>query len=316
LTIYIIGIMIIASIALIVYSLWPKAGEDDIAAIKRRISGRSGAPDDASLIRKQARETVTNKMVKKVADKAMRPVMPKNAAEMSKLRIKLSNAGFRQDNAATMFLASKTVVAVGTALIAALYAWSKGDALGTTAGLVMFWGAAGFMAPNVWLKMASQKRAEKVRNGVPDSLDLMVISVEAGLALDAAVQRVGDEMRTVHPILAEEFQIVMLESQMGVPRAEALSNLADRTGVAEIRSFVAIVNQAEKFGTSISRALRIQADTLRVKRRQRAEERAQKTTVKLMLPLILFIFPAILVVLGGPAALKMIETMKNTPGLL
>ncbi len=312
---YFIGFMVIASAALIVYSLWPKSGDGDGAAIKRRITGRGGAADNDALIRKQARETVANKMVKKVAAQAMRPVMPKDAADMSKLRIKLSNAGFRQDNATTMFLASKTLVALGAGILTALYAWSKGDTLGGGAGLVTFWAAAGFMSPNVWLKMAAGKRAEKVRNGLPDSLDLMVISVEAGLALDSALQRVGDEMRNVHPILAEEFQIVTLESQMGIPRAEALSNLADRTGIAEIRSLVGIVNQAEKFGTSIARALRIQADTLRTKRRQQAEERAQKTTVKLMLPLILFIFPAILVVLGGPAALKMIDTMKNTPGL-
>lgn len=313
-SIYLLAIMVVGSVALIVYSLWPKPDEDD-AAIKRRIAGRRSDQDDAAAIRRKAKETVANKMVKKVARQAMRPVMPKDAEEMSKLRIRLSNAGFRQDNAATMFLASKTTIAVGAAIIAALYAWAKGDTVGSGAGFVLFWTAVGFMAPNLWLKMAATKRQEQVRNGIPDSLDLMVISVEAGLALDAALQRVGDEMKNVHPSLAEEFQIVTLESQMGVPRSEALSNLADRTGVSEVRSLVAIVNQAERFGTSIARALRIQADTLRTKRRQQAEERAQKTTVKLMVPLILFIFPAILVVLAGPAALKLIETMSNTPGL-
>jgi tight adherence protein C len=123
-------------------------------------------------------------------------------------------------------------------------------------------------------------------------------------------------MRNVHPILGDELQLVTLESQMGIPRSEALTNMTLRTGLDEVRSLVAIVNQAERFGTSISRALRNQSDALRVKRRQAAEERAQKTTVKLMAPLILFIFPAILVVLAGPAALKMIEALSNTPGLL
>jgi tight adherence protein C len=141
---------------------------------------------------------------------------------------------------------------------------------------------------------------------------MLVISVESGLGLDAAFQRVGDEMRNVHPILAEEFQIVTLESQMGIPRAEALANLATRTTLEETRSIVAVINQAERFGTSIGRALRNQSDALRTKRRQAAEERAQKTTVKLMAPLILFIFPAILVVLAGPAALKTIEAVSQT----
>jgi tight adherence protein C len=145
---------------------------------------------------------------------------------------------------------------------------------------------------------------------------MLVISVESGLGLDAAFQRVGDEMRHVHPTVSEELQIVTLESQMGIPRSEALGNLSSRTGVDEVRSLVAIINQAERFGTSIAKALRNQSDALRTKRRQAAEERAQKTTVKLMAPLILFIFPAILVVLAGPAALKLIETLKNTPGLL
>ena len=144
---------------------------------------------------------------------------------------------------------------------------------------------------------------------------MLVITVESGLALDGAIQRVGDEMRNVHPQLSEELQIATREVQMGIPRNEALDNVAERTQVSEIRSLVAIVNQAEKFGTSIAKALRNQAGALRVKRRQAAEERAQKTAVKLMAPLILFIFPAIFVVLAGPAALKLVEMAKTNDKL-
>jgi tight adherence protein C len=161
-----------------------------------------------------------------------------------------------------------------------------------------------------------QKRADVIRRGLPDVLDMLVISVESGLGLDAAFQRVGDEMKNVHPAISDELQLVTLEGQMGIPRSEALTNLTTRANLDEVRSLVAIINQAERFGTSIARALRNQSDALRIKRRQAAEERAQKTTVKLMAPLILFIFPAILVVLAGPAALKMIEALGNTPGLL
>lgn len=313
-SLYLLAAMILGSFGLVTYALWPKSRDND-EAVKRRVAGRSRSADLGE-IRKRAKESVTRKVVTNLAPFAMRPVMPKNQEEMSKLRIKLATAGFRRDNAVTMFLGSKTMIAVLGGALAGLYVWTKGSAMSHAIGTVVFAMGAGFMGPNLWLTMASSKRAETIRNGIPDALDLMVISVESGLALDAAIQRVGDEMRQVHPTLAEELQIVTLESQMGIPRAEALANMANRTGVAEMRSLVAIVNQAERFGTSIARALRTQADTLRTRRRQAAEERAQKTTVKLMAPLILFIFPAILVVLAGPAALKMIQTLQNNPAVM
>jgi len=308
-----IVLMIVASVALIAYALMPRKSEDQ-QAILRRMSGRRST-DETNLLRKQAKESVATKMVQKMAPLATRPVMPKNAEEMSRLNVKLANAGLRQANAATLFLASKTIFAVLFAVVALVYTWGKGDELQKIMGYTVFAAAAGFMAPNLWLSQAVEKRRDKVRKGLPDSLDLLVISVEAGLALDAAIQRVGDEMKNVHPVLSEEFQIASLESQMGIPRAEALNNMAGRTGVPEMRSLVSIVNQAERFGTSIAHALRNQADALRVKRKQEAEERAQKTTVKLMAPLILFIFPAIFVVLAGPAALRLIDTLNNSSNL-
>jgi len=312
-TFILIGVMIIISAALIFYALIPRK-EEDTETIQRRMTGKSGE-EDPTLIRQKARESVTVKMMEKVAPLAMRPVMPKNSAEMSKLRVKLAAAGYRKDTAPTIFLASKTVVGIGMAMVVALYLLSRGSDVQQILGLSIFGLAIGFMGPNLWLSSAMKKRAEKIRNGLPDSLDLMVITVESGLALDGALQRVGDEMRHVHPELSEEFQIATREVQMGIPRSETLDNMAERTQVPEIKSLVAIINQAEKFGTSIAKALRHQADALRVKRRQAAEERAQKTAVKLMAPLILFIFPAIFVVLAGPAALKMIEMAKNNDKL-
>ena len=303
----VIVVMIAVSVAMIAYSLMPRK-RDEQETILRRMSGRR-ATDETALLRKQAKESVAKKMVRKVAPLATRPVMPKNAEEMSRLHVKLANAGMRRDNATTLFLASKTMFAVLFAVVALLLTWAKGSNLQHVGSWAVFATAAGFMAPNVWLIMAVRRRSDEIRKGLPDSLDLLVISVESGLALDAAIQRVGDEMKNVHPTLSDEFQIATLESQMGIPRAEALDNMATRTGVPEVRSLVSVVNQAERFGTSIARTLRIQADALRVKRRQAAEERAQKTTVKLMLPLVLFIFPAIFVVLAGPAALRIIDMM-------
>jgi tight adherence protein C len=309
----IIGLSLL-SLGLILYALLPSK-RDEQDTVQRRMSGKRASKDQSSLVRQKAKESVARKMVRKVAPIAGRPSMPKNDAEMSKLRRKLSNAGFRGDTVPTLFLASKTVLGIGFGAITLLVCYSRGLAMNQLAGFAVFAAAVAFMAPNVWLSMAAAKRAEKVRNGLPDSLDLMVISVEAGLGLDAAIQRVGDEMKNTHPVLSEEFQIASWEAQMGIPRAETLDHLAQRTGVAEVRSLVAIINQAEKFGTSIARTLRNQSDTIRVKRRQAAEEAAQKTTVKLMAPLVLFIFPAIFVVLAGPAAIRLIETLGRNSSL-
>jgi len=313
-SLYLLGGMVVVSIALVVYSVWPQSGEDG-EAVKRRISGKRGQ-DAVAALRQQAKESVAKKVMDTVAPLAARKSTTQNAEEMSKLRIKLSMGGFRTDTAPTTYLASKSIMAVLFGLAGLAWVLAQGYTAMNAIGLTMVACGAGFLAPDLWLSSAISKRKESIRHGLPDTLDLMVITVESGLGLDAAFQRVGDEMKAVHPGLAEELQLVTLESQMGIPRSEALSNLATRTGVEEARSLVAIINQAERFGTSIARALRNQSDALRVKRRQAAEERAQKTTVKLMAPLILFIFPAILVVLAGPAALKMIETLSRTPGLL
>ncbi|MEK7710255.1 MAG: type II secretion system F family protein [Planctomycetota bacterium] len=312
-TYYAVSGLVVVSIVLIVYAFWPAKTDDD-GAIRRRMAGRR-PQNNLSDLRKQAKESVAKRVLKTVAPIAIHSSMRSDAEQMSRLRMKLACAGLRSESAPTAFLASKTVVAVLLGLSAAGYVWAKGTTLPNAVGIVTTAIGLGFLAPNLWLSSAISKRKEKIRNGLPDTLDMMVISVEAGLGLDGAFQRVGDEMKKVHPTLSEELQIVTLESQMGIPRSEALANFAARSGLDEARSLVAIINQAERFGTSIAKALRNQSDALRVKRRQAAEERAQKTTVKLMAPLILFIFPAILVVLAGPAALKMIEALSNTPSL-
>lgn len=313
-SLYLLVSMIVISIALVIYALWPKSDVDD-DAIKRRMTGRK-AQGDVAALRKQAKESVAKRVLDTVTPIAVRPASKQSAEQMSKLRMRLATGGFRSESAPMTFLASKTIVAVCLGIAAVAFAWAKGYTLLNAAGVVMIGAGIGFLLPDLWLSSAMSKRKTFIRHGLADTLDMLVISVEAGLGLDAALQRVGDEMAQVHPILSEELQMVTMETQMGIPRAEALSNFAVRSGLDEVRALTAIVNQAERFGTSIARALRNQSDALRIKRRQAAEERAQKTTVKLMAPLILFIFPAILVVLAGPAALKMIEALGNTPGLL
>jgi tight adherence protein C len=275
----------------------------------RRMSGRRKI-DPATLPSKKQTSSAA-KLMERVAPFAVRPVLPKSDQEMSMLRMKLANAGFRKEAAPVIFLASKTVLGIGLGGLILAFTIGGGQPLKSIVGLSVFGAGIGFVLPNLWLALGRKQRAQAIRNGLPDALDLMVVSVEAGLGLDAAIQRVADEFTPVHPELSEELKLASHETTMGVPRGEALNGLAIRTGVPEVKSLVAVVTQAEKFGTSIAKALRNQSDALRTKRRQAAEERAQKTAVKLMAPLILFIFPAIFVVLVGPAVLRMIRTFST-----
>lgn len=309
----VLGVLVIIAIGLVIYSLMPR-GDDGKDAVRRRLAGRRGA-DDEEEIRRQARKSATEGLVRKATPMLSKLVMPTSDEEATNLRIKLANAGYRQGSAQTLFLASKSIAAV-TALILALAGGVTAQLeLPVLLGLAAFAAGVGMMLPNLWLALASSGRKQKIREGLPDTLDLLVVSVESGLALDAALKRVGDEMAPVHAELSEELRISTMEAQMGLPRAEALDNMARRTAVDELRSLVSVITQAEKFGTSIAKALRNQAESLRTKRRQAAEERAQKTAVKLLIPLVLFIFPAMFVVLGGPAAINVIQAVKDNPTL-
>jgi tight adherence protein C len=305
--------LLIVAVGLVVYGLLPqRTGEQD--AVKRRLSG-AHLNDDAAVIREKARQTATADLVNKATPVFSRLIMPTSDAEQTNLRAKLISAGFRHPQAQTFFLGSKTVLAVAGLLVGVAVGFSLHLKSLNLLSAVCFGTGLGFMLPNLWLTIALGARREKIRNGLPDTLDLMVVSVESGLALDAAIQRVGNEMSLVHPELSEEMRIATMEGQMGIPRGEALENMARRTKVDELRSLVSVISQAEKFGTSVGRALRNQADVLRTKRRQAAEERAQKTAVKLLLPLVFFIFPALGIVLGGPAAIRMIEALGKNPAL-
>ncbi len=300
--------MLAIAIAMVVYSLMPKTSEELFEAVERRSRGL-GRHEDKLLLESKAKRRAAkgNRVWEMAAPLLSRPVMPRSEEEQSTLRAKLAAAGFRRESAAVLFLASKTAGGLLGGAIAAIIAVNAGKPALHLAGQTIFGLGIGFMLPNLWLSMTVGKRSESIRNGLADSLDLMVVAVEAGLGLDAAILRVSDEMRNVHPALAEEMQIATIQTQMGVPRVEALSNMAQRTALPEMRSLVAVIAQAEKLGTSIAKALRAQAEALRTKRRQAAEERAQKTAVKLLLPLILFIFPAIFVVLVGPAAVQLVR---------
>jgi tight adherence protein C len=165
----------------------------------------------------------------------------------------------------------------------------------------------GFFVPRFILKRMIRDRQQRIRLGLPDALDLTVICVEAGLALDQALMRVGQDLHHAHPDLSDEFRIVNLELRAGKPRAEALRNMIDRTGVDDIRALVGTLIQTDRFGTSVAQALRVHSDSLRTERRQRAEEQAAKTTVKMIIPLVLFVMPSLIFVTVGPAVIQLMR---------
>ena len=167
----------------------------------------------------------------------------------------------------------------------------------------------GYLLPSFILARMAKRRQHLIRLGLPDALDLLVVSVEAGLGLDQAIQRVADELAFAHQDLSDELRLINLELRAGKARAEALRNLADRTGLDDISSLVAMLVQTDKFGTSVANSLRVFSETLRTKRRQRAEEAAAKTGVKMVFPLVLCIFPAIWIVTIGPAAIRFMKVL-------
>ncbi len=221
---------------------------------------------------------------------------------------RLALAGYREPYHTDVFMGSKLLLPVLGAAIAAFFIKSS----------TIFWffalGSLGFFAPELWLGRAITARREEIRLSLPDALDLLVICMEAGLGMDQALIRVGQELRISHPQLSEEFLLINLEQRAGKPRVEAWRNMADRTGLEVVRSFVNMLVQTERFGTPISRSLGNFADALRLKRRQQAEEQAAKTTIKMIFPLVLFIFPSMFIVLLGPAIISISKTMKNVFG--
>jgi len=304
-----VGILGVLGIGLVGYSVLAarRQGHD---TVRRRLEGRRGL-HEVEEIKEKARASAAQSLVRHATPVLSRLVMPVSNQEQSQLRAKLTQAGYRGAQAQTIFLASKTAGLVLGGIAGLIAGGALGYDLKGLLACATFGAGLGFLAPGLWLGSAIKSRQDRIRRGLPDVLDLLVVSVESGLALDAAIKRVGEEMARVHPDVSEEFRIATAESQMGIPRAEALDHMAQRAGVDELRSLVSVIAQAERFGTSVAKALRNQGDALRTKRRQQAEERAQKTAVKLMIPLVMFIFPAMGIVLAGPAAIQLMEAFFN-----
>ena len=230
--------------------------------------------------------------------------LPRSPSEMGKLRLRLVQAGFRGEEALMVFFGMRLAVAICAFALCALPILMRPNvslALGAC-GL-------GYVLPGVVLARKVKRRQHRLRLALPDALDLLVVSVEAGLGLDQAIQRVSEELQFAHPDLSSELRMVNLELRAGKGRVDALHNLGERTGVDDIASLVAMLIQTDRFGTSIAKSLRVHSETLRTKRRQRAEEAAAKTGVKMVFPLVFCIFPAIFVVTIGPAAIQFVKVL-------
>jgi tight adherence protein C len=229
--------------------------------------------------------------------------------ELSGARLLLNQAGYRRVNSYRLYLWVKMTLPVFFLALALLFGASVGLPAGTKFLLGIMALIAGFLFPAVWLRGRVRKRREEVEDALPDGLDLLSVCVDAGLGINSAFVRLTDEFQLTCKALSEEFDIVNREMLAGKPRPEALRALADRTGVEDVKSFVAMLIQTEKLGTSLSQSLRVHADSLRTKRRQRAEEAAAKTTIKLVFPLVLLLFPALFIILLGPGLLQVIRVL-------
>ncbi|HKS29451.1 MAG TPA: type II secretion system F family protein [Pyrinomonadaceae bacterium] len=238
-------------------------------------------------------------------------LVPPSALEARKIQKQLMQAGFRGENAPLIYRALQLTSLVFFPAVVAFGCALMGRSVSDAMLFILFAFVIGFFLPRFLLARLIKGRQQRVRWGLADALDLMVVSIEAGLGLNAAMMKISEELKTVHPDISGEFELANLEIRVGRERDEALRNLAERTGVDDLRSLVAMLIQADRFGTSIARAVRVFSDSLRTKRRQRAEQAAQKAAVKLLFPLALFLFPTLFIAILGPAALNLIDTLGN-----
>ena len=266
-------------------------------------------PEELSSTR--ASEKIREEIVSAQFAKKLKDILgfTKDPLKAQELKRRLINAGHYGERAITTFIVFKAATPLLLPLLS-LPILFFGNVSPTWKPLLIYAPIGlGFYLPNLILNHQIRARQEKINDGLPDALDLLVVCVESGLGLNAAMKRVADDCKHNNPVLSQEFSLVNLEILAGLDREQALRNLSERTGVEDLSTLCAILIQADRFGTSIATALRVQSDTMRTNRRQRLEEKAAQTPVKLIFPLLLFIFPALMVVIIGPAIVQVMETM-------
>jgi tight adherence protein C len=234
-------------------------------------------------------------------------VLPRSQAEVSVVQQRLIRAGIRSESAVKIFYGAKVLVPLALCFLVLV----TGIAQSSPFFVYVTALALGFIAPDFWLGRRISARQAQIRRGLPDALDLLVICIEAGQSLDQATARTAEELHLARPAISDELGIVVLEQRAGRPRTDAWKHFAERTSVESVRNLVSVLVQSEKFGTSVAKTLRVHSDTLRTQRRQKVEEQAAKTTIKLVFPLVLFIFPSLFLVTLGPAAIIMAESFQK-----
>ena len=240
-------------------------------------------------------------------EKRFQQFVPKSPKDMSRLRRLLSTAGYRSAFAVTVYAVSELMLPVVFGLgVLAVRGFARGGWLFAVTAAVL-----GYVLPGLWLLRKTNIRQKEIRNGLPDALDLFIVCIEAGSSIDQAIMKSSDELELAYPALADELRLVITETRAGKPRIEAFKNFAARTKVDDVRALTAMLIQTDRFGTSIAQALRTHAETSRTKRRQRAEEKAAKIGVKLVFPLVFFLFPALYVAILGPAVIEYVRVFKG-----
>jgi len=235
--------------------------------------------------------------------KRMSAVVPRSPKDMSNLRRRFARAGYYSLTPIANYTLASIICPVVFGLLPLAFSPPRNAAW----ILVLIGAVLGYQLPGLWLMRKTSQRQKQIQNGLPDLLDLLIVCLEAGSALDQAIVKATDELEITYPALAEEFRLLVTEVRAGKPRLEAFRNLASRTGVEDIRSLVAMLVQTDRFGTSVAQALRTHAEVARTKRRQRAEEKAAKLGVKLVFPLVFMLFPAFFVVTLGPAVIQFVR---------
>ncbi|MGH7566143.1 MAG: type II secretion system F family protein [Gemmatimonadota bacterium] len=302
---YLATILAALSVTLLVFGVGTLASPQP-RVVRQRLRGvRAAGGDVARSGRSEARERI-EVMLENLGDR----IVKQKAAKETTSDL-LQRAGYLRSNAVPIYFALRVALTFGLGLavgmLASLLGWIPGLVVLAAAGTALI----GWGIPRVYITRRAVARRKEIQKSLPDVLDLLVICVESGMGLNQAMLHVSEEIGPVSRAMRAELARVNFEIQTGTPRDEALRHFADRTDLADVRSLVAMLVQTDRFGTSIARSLRLHAETMRTKRRQRAEEAAAKTTIKLVFPLVLFIFPAMFVVILGPALLHIIEQLRN-----
>ena len=274
----------------------------------RRMAGTEGGTNQTLHSMVIPDETPAADMAQRLAQ-PLNKLLPPSASEAKKLQKQLMHAGYRSAEAPIIYRGIQLVSMAGFPVLVAGVCALMARPISSALVYMILGFVVGFILPRFFLARITKTRQRNLRWGLADALDLMVVSVEAGLGLNAAMMKVASELKDVHSAIAIEFELANLEIRVGRDRDEALRNLAERTGIDDLRSLVAMLIQTDKFGTSIAKGLRVFSDGLRTKRRQRAEQEAQKAAVKLLLPLACFLFPTLFIAILGPAALNLMDVL-------